>query len=122
MSVVGTAVLGIKGLLGIAMLGAGGMKVAGAEQLVEDFDRFGYPQWFRSVTGGIEVVAGLALFASFVTTSTAALAAGLVVAAVMAGAVVTHARAGDATSEMVPPAALFVLALVVSSYSAGFLG
>jgi putative oxidoreductase len=41
---------------------AGGMKLAGAPAMVALFDTLGVGQWFRYVTGSIEVASGLALF------------------------------------------------------------
>ena len=43
----------LQALLGLAFLGAGGQKLAGTDQMVNDFDRYGYPQWFRIVTGSV---------------------------------------------------------------------
>lgn len=122
MSVTSTAVLGIKGLLGIAMVGVGGMKLAGAEDLVEDFERYGYPQWFRALTGAIEVLAAIILFASFVMSSTAELVGSVTVVVVMLGALATHIKVGDDASDMLPPVVLLVLALVVALFNTGFLG
>ena len=43
------------------MLMAGGMKVSGASEMVALFDTIGTGQWFRYVTGGIEVISAVAL-------------------------------------------------------------
>jgi putative oxidoreductase len=40
---------------------AGGLKLAGAPAMVALFEAIGVGQWFRYVTGSIEVVSGLAL-------------------------------------------------------------
>jgi putative oxidoreductase len=40
---------------------AGGMKLGGAPAMVALFDAIGVGQWFRYLTGSIEVVSGLAL-------------------------------------------------------------
>src|SRR5438552_18504855 len=40
---------------------AGGLKLTGAPQLVALFDAIGVGQWFRYVTGSIEVVSAVAL-------------------------------------------------------------
>lgn len=122
MSVMSTALLGIKGLLGVAMVGAGGMKLAGAEDLVEDFERYGYPQWFRALTGAIEVLAAVVLFASFFMSSSIELLGSVVVVVVMFGALVTHVKVGDDVSDMIPPVVLLALALVVALYNVGFIG
>lgn len=52
----------LKALAAIAFLGAGGAKLAGAEQMVLVFDQIGAGQWFRYATGAIEVVSAALLF------------------------------------------------------------
>jgi putative oxidoreductase len=67
------------------LLMAGFSKLSGAEQMVGLFDAIGAGQWFRYVTGGLEVLgAGL-----LVVPAVAGLGA-TVLATVMAGAVLTH--------------------------------
>src|SRR5260221_10578596 len=68
-----------------AFLGAGVSKLAGAAQMVELFDTVGAGQWFRYVTGAIEVGGALLML----TPAGAVLGAGLL-ACTMAGAIVTH--------------------------------
>ena len=50
----------VKVLLTLAFLAAGGAKLAGAEMMVQTFEAVGVGQWFRYVTGVIEI-AGAAL-------------------------------------------------------------
>lgn len=119
MSLLGTAMLGIQGLLGVGMLGAGGTKLAGAETQVETFEHLGYPQWFRIFTGTLEVTAALALLAAFFLTSSLALAGSLVVIAVLLGALGSHVAVGDNLREMAPAAVLLVLAVAVTWNHAG---
>jgi len=119
MSVVRLGVLAGQTLLGLATVVAGGAKVAGAESQVEDFERFGYPQWFRLATGGVEVVAGVALVASLALTPLLAFVGSFLVAATMVGALLTHARVGDDVGEMLPAAVLLALALGVAWSRAG---
>ena len=64
---------------------AGGLKLTGAPEMVALFDAIGIGQWFRYVTGAIEVVAG----ASLLVPSLAPFGA-LVLVPTMAGAIVTH--------------------------------
>ena len=64
---------------------AGGLKLTGAPEMVSLFDAIGIGQWFRYVTGSIEVVAG----ASLLVPSLAPFGA-LVLVPTMAGAIVTH--------------------------------
>lgn len=49
------APLGIKVILSAAFAAAGAAKLAGAEMMVQTFDAVGVGQWFRYVTGIIEV-------------------------------------------------------------------
>ena len=48
-------------LLATAMLGAGAGKLAGSPDMVTPFEAVGVGQWFRVLTGRIEVAAGLLL-------------------------------------------------------------
>ena len=51
---------GLRVLLSIAFLGAGGSKLAGVDMMVMTFDEIGWGQGFRYLTGAIEVI-GVAL-------------------------------------------------------------
>jgi putative oxidoreductase len=64
---------------------AGGLKLTGAPEMVGLFDAIGIGQWFRYVTGSIEVVSAVALLVP----AWAAFGA-LLLIPTMAGAVVTH--------------------------------
>ena len=64
---------------------AGWGKLAGAPQMVGLFDAIGVGQWFRYLTGVIEVGAALALFVPSVAAFAAA-----ALAATMVGAIATH--------------------------------
>ena len=55
------ALWALQALLAAAFLAAGGSKLAGVPQMVALFDQIGVGQWFRLVTGAIEVVAGISL-------------------------------------------------------------
>jgi hypothetical protein len=48
-------------VLGLLFLLIGSMTVAGMKMFVENFRRFGYPQWFRIVTGSLEALGGIGL-------------------------------------------------------------
>ena len=64
---------------------AGGLKLTGVPMMVALFDAIGVGQWFRYVTGSIEVVSAVALLVP----SLAAFGA-LLLIPTMVGAVVTH--------------------------------
>jgi uncharacterized membrane protein YphA (DoxX/SURF4 family) len=71
-------------LAGMFLL-AGGSKLAGAVAMVALFDAVGVGQWFRYLTGGIEVASAVALLVP----SLAAFGA-VVLVATMVGAIATH--------------------------------
>jgi hypothetical protein len=64
---------------------AGGSKLAGAAAMVALFDAIGVGQWFRYVTGGIEVVSAVALLVPSLAPFGA-----IALVATMVGAVATH--------------------------------
>lgn len=117
-TLLGTGVLGLQGLLGVALLVAGGTKLADEEIHVSQFEHFGYPQWFRTLTGSTEVLAALALLAGVVTTPLVGLVGGGLAAVVMVGALASHVRIGDDVDDMTGPLVLLVLAAVVTAYHA----
>ena len=51
----------LQGLLAAAFLAAGGAKLFGAAMMVQIFDQIGMGQWFRVVTGLVEVIGAVAL-------------------------------------------------------------
>jgi putative oxidoreductase len=108
-------------VLGLLFLLIGSMTVAGMKMFVENFRRFGYPQWFRIVTGSLEVLGGIGLLIGIWLPWLAALAsAGLIL--VMLGAVVTEVRTREPLQKIVLPIVLGALAIVVAiSYWPTFL-
>ncbi len=64
---------------------AGGSKLAGSAQMVQVYATIGIGQWFRYLTGALEVIGAAALLFP----ATAGLAA-VMLAAVMVGAVLAH--------------------------------
>jgi putative oxidoreductase len=83
---------------------AGSSKLAGSEQVVEMFQAIGLGQWFRYLTGGLEVIGGIALLIPQM-----ALFGALLLAVVMVGAVITHLFVVGGS-----PAMALVLLLVMS--------
>ena len=76
---------GLRGLLTLAFVAAGGAKLAGIEMMVGTFDAIGVGQWFRYLTGIIEVGAAILLWLPGKQVLAAAL-----LGATMVGAVLAH--------------------------------
>lgn len=108
-----TALLITQGLLGLVFLLAGSAKLFGAQQMKDDFDRFGYSGGFRLLTGGLEATAAALLLTGFWWPTLAGGGAFLVVV-VMTGAVWTHVRVGDRVADAVPALVLGALAVWIA--------
>ncbi len=76
---------GLRALLSLAFGAAGLAKLAGVEQMVVSFDAIGLGQWFRILTGVIEVGAAVLLWVPGMQAF-----AGAVLGATMVGAVLAH--------------------------------
>jgi uncharacterized membrane protein YphA (DoxX/SURF4 family) len=79
------SLLVIRILIGLAFFGAGAAKLAGIEMMVASFEAIGLGQWFRYLTGAIEVGSAILLFVP----GKQAWGAGLLVCT-MIGAVLAH--------------------------------
>ena len=79
------SLLVIRILIGLAFFGAGAAKLAGVEMMVASFEAIGLGQWFRYLTGAIEVGSSILLFVP----GKQAWGAGLLVCT-MIGAVLAH--------------------------------
>jgi len=90
--------------LAVMFLMAGGSKLAGVPAMVSLFDALGLGQWFRYVTGVIEVSSGIALLVP-----SAALFGAMLLIPTMLGAVAANLFLGQS------PAAPLVLLLVASA-------
>ena len=99
--------LAVKILLTLAFVAAGGAKLLGAEMMVATFDTIGFGQWFRYVTGGIEVGAALLLWVP-----RRQLLASVLLAATMIGAGLAHLLVLGPSA--VPATVLLVLSLLVA--------
>jgi putative oxidoreductase len=71
--------------LALMFLMAGGSKLAGVPAMVSLFDAIGLGQWFRYVTGIIEVISGIALLVP-----SAAIFGALLLIPTMLGAIITN--------------------------------
>jgi uncharacterized membrane protein YphA (DoxX/SURF4 family) len=96
-------------LLALAFFGFGLAKLTAQPMMVQSFESFGYPLWFMSVTGVLEIVgAVLVLVPRF-----AFVGAGLLVC-IMVGALFAHLTHGQ-VEKIVAPLVLLVLAAVVGT-------
>ena len=78
-------VWGVRILLALAFGAAGFAKLAGAPQMVHVFDAIGFGQWFRYLTGAVEVVGAVLLLVP-----AAGFLGGLLLSATMVCAATTH--------------------------------
>ena len=96
----------VRVILTVAFVMAGGAKLAGAQPMVELFDALGQGQWFRYLTGLIEVGGALLLWVKPLRVLGALLLGGTMVGAIAAHLLVLGPSA-------VPAAILGLLTLVV---------
>lgn len=117
MSTIETAIPVVQGLLGLVMVVAGSAKLIGIDLAVKDFERYGYPEWFRFVTGGIEVGGGLGLLVGLVFAPILAVLGGFLISATMIGAILTHLfRVDDPLWRSVGPTIYLIAGLVVTGF------
>ena len=76
---------GVRILLALAFGAAGISKLAGVPQMVQVFDAIGFGQWFRYLTGTVEVAGAVLLLVP-----ATGFLGGLLLTATMVGAVATH--------------------------------
>jgi len=93
-------------VLAAFFLMAGGSKLAGAPAMVQLFDTLGFGQWFRYVTGAIEVAAAILLVIPGMSRYGAVLVVATMIGAVAAHVAVLH-------SSPATPAVLGILAGIV---------
>ena len=93
--------------LALMFLMAGGSKLAGVPAMVSLFDQVGVGQWFRYVTGIIELTAGIALLIP-----SAAVFGAMLLIPTMIGAIIVNVFVVPASP--VPPLVLLLLAATVA--------
>ena len=98
----------LSGLLALMFLFAGGFKLSGAQTAIDNFAKWGYPDWFRVVTGVIEVTAAVLVLVPRMSFYGAAL-----MVATMVGAVLTHATHAETRNIPVPLLLLVLAATLV---------
>lgn len=96
---------GLRILAAVVFLAAAGAKLAGVPEMVQVFDQLGTGQWFRIVTGIVEVAGGIAILVP----ATVALG-GLLLSATMIGAVLAHSFIIEGS-----PAPAIVLLLITAT-------
>ena len=97
----------LQGLVALAFLAAGSGKLLGSADMIALFDAVGIGQWFRYVTGLLEVLGAVLL----IVPSKAAFGA-VLLASVMAGAVVAHLTVLHTAATA--PFILFALAALIA--------
>jgi len=90
-----------------AFLGAGLFNVIGTPATRSDFARWGYPPWWRHLTGGLEMAT--AILVALPTTRGAGLILGVII---ITAAAVTVLRSREFSH--LPPVALFIALLAVA--------
>ena len=103
------ALWGLQVLTAVGVIGAGLATVGGAAQPVEIFEQIGAGEWFRYLTGTLEVAGGLGLLIPRLCGL-----AGLALAALWVGAVATHLFVIGGSPA---PAAMFLVLTAVIAYA-----
>ena len=93
-------------VLAATFLFAGGSKLAGAPKMVELFAAIGWGQWFRYLTGAIELSAAVALLIP-----SAAVFGAMLLIPTMIGAIATNLFLGQS---VIPPLVLLLVASAVA--------
>jgi putative oxidoreductase len=84
----------LQSLLALMFLMAGVGKITGSKMHVEGFKHWRLPQWFRIVTGIIELIGAAALVVGYWESSWVALGA-LILGITGIGGIITHIRVKD---------------------------
>lgn len=99
--------LGLRALLTLAFVGAGMAKLVGVDMMVSTFDVLGLGQWFRYLTGAIEVGGAIVLWLPRRQVLGAAVLGGTMVGAVLAHVLVLG------TAEALPAVVLGLICTAV---------
>ncbi|MFC4775530.1 DoxX family protein [Paenibacillus sp. GCM10023252] len=99
-------------LLGLMFLLSAFGKLSGQKAQVDSFNHLGLPQWFRILTGSMQLIGAAGMIVGIWYADIAAIA-GLWIGVIMLGAVISHLRAKDPIKAAIPGIVLFVLALAV---------
>jgi putative oxidoreductase len=113
MNVTGLVLKALSLVLGFWFVGSGMTKLLRVEGQVQNFERWGYPDWFLILTGVIELTAAILLIVSVVFGRVATIGA-LLITGVMCGALYTRIANDDAVSTIIPPLVLLIVAVIVA--------
>lgn len=105
---------GLQGILGVLFLSLGIQKIVGYQLQVEIFKNLNLPQWFRVVTGWIQLVGVVGLIIGFWLPWVVVIA-GLWFAVTMLVAVFAHIRVKDPFRESMPALVLLVISIILST-------
>lgn len=103
----------LQGLLAAAFLMAGLGKVMGSQMHKEGFTKWRLPQWFRIVTGLVEVVAAALLIIGYWQQDLILYGALLIVATGIGGTL-THIRIKDSIKNLMPILILGILGVILT--------
>ncbi|HEY4391010.1 MAG TPA: DoxX family protein [Paenibacillus sp.] len=98
----------LQSLLALLFLIAGLGKLVGFKMHIENFQHWRLPQWFRIVTGIVELAGAAALIVGYWDLSWVALGA-LILGITGIGGIITHLRAQDSFKQMFM---IFLLAII----------
>ena len=102
----------IQGLLAALFLMAGAGKTVGLQMHKENFDKWRLPQWFRVVTGIVELVGAVLLIIGFWSISSG-IAGALLLGVTAIGGILTHVRVKDSMKDTATIIVLGVLAFAL---------
>ena len=97
----------VKALVAVAFIAAGSMKLLGLPMMVEMFEQVGLGQWFRYLTGTLELVGAVAILIPTVAGLGAVL-----LGTIMVGAIFTHLLVLPGSP--IPAAVLLALSALVA--------
>jgi putative oxidoreductase len=108
----------LQSLLVLMFLMAGMGKISGSKMHVEGFKHWGYPQWFRIVTGIVELAGVATLIIGYWEPSWVAIGA-LILGITGIGGILTHMRVKDSFKDtfMILLLAIFSIVLFVINAS-----